>query len=618
VAGTEASVKCRSTRSALNLRGDRAEFQSVKILSKYVLREHLGPLVFSLTALTSLLLLNYIAKSIGNLVGKGLPWSVIGEFVGLSVPFTFAMTLPMAVLVAVLYAFSRLAAENEITAMKASGVGLARLLIPVTIGATFLSVFMIGFNDQILPRSNHRLRTLMEDIARKKPTFALHSQVINEVSPGKLYLRAGHLDDASDRMREVVIYDLGDPSRRRTIYADSGTMALTAGGDLELNLFHGSMQDLQQATPTELQRVYYAVNHIRVKGVGNTLTRSTNDTYKSEREMGICEMQHDVEISERTDLTVRQELRYALVNGVRMAATGSMMPAPLAPGMPGNPFVPRRSLGRMYCDLIQNLFHTNVAQAQGVPAHKPIPQSAGQAPQAGQALPPSAGRGPIGARGLPPSAGRAPIGAQGLPPSAGGAAIENDPSIIRPAPVPAPPPMAAHGVAVPGEAAPTPVLPTAAAASLSSISAVIDADRARIEDNRRTNSTFNVEIQKKFAISIACSIFVLLGAPIALRFPRGGVGLVIGVSFAVFGLYYVGLIAGEPLAENGVISPFWAMWASNVVFTIAGIILLARVGRIGSTARGGDISELKDTLRGWVARLGFPSRKADVEPQQAV
>ncbi len=233
----------------MNLTIDRAEFQTVKILSKYALREHLGPLLFSLTALTSLLLLNYIAKNIGNLVGKGLPWSVIGEFVGLSVPFTFAMTLPMAVLVAVLYAFSRLAAENEITAMKASGVSLGRLLVPTLVAAAGLSLFMIAFNDQVLPRSNHQLRTLMEDIARKKPTFALHAQVINEVSPGKLYLRAGQLDESSDRMREVVIYDLGDASRRRTIYADSGTMGLTAEGDLKLNLFHGVIQDVQKANP---------------------------------------------------------------------------------------------------------------------------------------------------------------------------------------------------------------------------------------------------------------------------------------------------------------------------------------------------------------------------------
>ena len=228
----------------------------MKILKRYALQEHVGPLVFALGALTSLLLLNYIAKNIGQLVGKGLPWSVIAEFVGLSVPFTVAMTMPMAVLVAVLYAFSRLAAENDITALNASGVGLSRLLTPVLIGASVIALAMIGFNDQILPRSNHRLRTLMEDIARKKPTFALHARVINEVSPGKLYLQAGHLDDASDRMREVVIYDLGDPTRRRTIYADSGTMALTPNGDLALVLYDGSMQEVQKANPGELQRLY--------------------------------------------------------------------------------------------------------------------------------------------------------------------------------------------------------------------------------------------------------------------------------------------------------------------------------------------------------------------------
>ena len=102
------------------------QIPSVKIIHKYVLREHAGPLVFALSALTSLLLLNYIAKQFGNLVGKGLPWAVIGQFFGLSVPFTLAMTLPMAVLVSTLYAFSRLAAENEVTALKANGVRIMR------------------------------------------------------------------------------------------------------------------------------------------------------------------------------------------------------------------------------------------------------------------------------------------------------------------------------------------------------------------------------------------------------------------------------------------------------------------------------------------------------------
>src|SRR4029453_17863772 len=90
----------------------------VKIINRYVLKEHIGPFVFALSALTSLLLLQYIARKFGALVGRGLSWQVIGEFFLLSIPFTVAMTLPMAILVAVLYAFSRLGPEKKAQASK--------------------------------------------------------------------------------------------------------------------------------------------------------------------------------------------------------------------------------------------------------------------------------------------------------------------------------------------------------------------------------------------------------------------------------------------------------------------------------------------------------------------
>ena len=105
----------------------------VKIIHRYILKEHVGPFVFALSALTSLLLLQYIARKFGDLVGRGLSWQVITEFMLLSIPFTLAMTLPMAVLVSVLYAFSRLAAENEVTALKAGGVSARSLMWPSVI-----------------------------------------------------------------------------------------------------------------------------------------------------------------------------------------------------------------------------------------------------------------------------------------------------------------------------------------------------------------------------------------------------------------------------------------------------------------------------------------------------
>jgi lipopolysaccharide export LptBFGC system permease protein LptF len=132
----------------------------------------------------------------------------------------------------------------------------------------------------------------------------------------------------------------------------------------------------------------------------------------------------------------------------------------------------------------------------------------------------------------------------------------------------------------------------------------IEASRARMLENRTTMNRYDVEIQKKFALSAACVVFVLIGAPIALRFPRGGVGLVIGVSLGVFAIYYIGLIAGESLADRAFLTPFWAMWAANVILTAVGLVLLVRMGREGATSRGGDLSEFTDGLRSFFAKIG--------------
>ena len=115
----------------------------------------------------------------------------------------------MAVLLAVLYAFSHLAADNEITAMRASGISVYQILAPVLAWGVFMSAFNFVFVDQVLPRSNARLRGLLIDIGRKKPTFELREQVINEVPPSQYFLRAGRIDAATGRLRDITIYDVG-------------------------------------------------------------------------------------------------------------------------------------------------------------------------------------------------------------------------------------------------------------------------------------------------------------------------------------------------------------------------------------------------------------------------
>ena len=128
----------------------------------------------------------------------------------------------------------------------------------------------------------------------------------------------------------------------------------------------------------------------------------------------------------------------------------------------------------------------------------------------------------------------------------------------------------------------------------------------RIEMARHEHNRFGVEIQKKFSLAAACIVLVLVGAPIALRFPTGGVGLVFGVSFLIFAIYYVGLIGGEALSDKAIIAPFWAMWAVNIIFAIVGLLLMTRMGHEGVTSRGGGFGETIDSVRGWFSRRRSP------------
>jgi lipopolysaccharide export system permease protein len=506
----------------------------VKILHKYVLKEHIGPLVFALTALTSLLLLQYIAKRFGDLVGKGLPWTIIAEFLGLSIPLTVALSMPMAVLVSTLYAFSRLASENEITAMKAGGISMRSVLTPVLWAALGVTLTMVAFNDQVLPRANHKLRTLQGDIAQKKPSFGLREQVINEVSPGRLYLRAARLSKSSNRMKDVTIYDVADATRRRTVYADSGNMVMLPNrSDLQLTLYSGTLNDVPVSTPQQLQRVYFDAEQIRVAGVGNEFKQTTNDTFKGEREMSVCEMENQAAQAHKTLATTRSQFRRTLAlarkRKVKLSqdVLGTKLNDPISIG-----------LGTAYCKLL-DYFHVKTAGAQMLSSPKP-----------GQRVPLSSGR----------------------------------PDTLRR-----------------GRELPTPALTDA------QIPAEIDGIRVRLDDARRTENGYEVEIQKKFALAAACLVFVLLGAPIALRFPRGGVGLTIAVSLIVFALYYVGLIGGESLARRGIIPPFISMWGTNLIFTVLALILLSKMGSENTSGRGGDLREVMKSIR-WKLKHGRGSR----------
>jgi lipopolysaccharide export system permease protein len=599
----------------------------VKILSKYILREHVGPFTFALTALTSLMILNFISRQFGELVGKGLPASVIAEFFALSIPFTVALTLPMSVLVAVLYAFSRLAAENEVTALKASGVSPWRLVTPALAWGTVMSLFLLGFNDQVLPRANFQLKTLQDAIAQTKPTFLLKDQVINAIQEERLYLKAGRIDRSNGHMKEIVIYDLSSADRRRTIYADSGAIGFASNQkDLALDLFSGQMQTVSTDNPGQLDRLFYDSDRIIVRNVGSQFEKAKGDTLsRGDRELGVCAMQK--KLTNVLPVYKQNQAEYldALMAAKLTKETGRPVTVPVhVPSKRIRPEEPK-NLAWAYCRVLARLVGVKAAEAavpdatvlhavqdtvKRTPRDSARQDSVRRAATADSAKRAGAA---AGAAAPPTPPGSTVILGTSTPPAPGSPGAT---------PVPAP---ATAPVTTPAQPAqPTkfsdPFLAKTKADSDKAYAAqrrIAESEVAervshaadvklRYEISQRTKNRFEIEINKKFALAAACLIFVMLGAPLALRFPRGGVGLVLLVSLIVFALYYVGLIGGESLANKGLIPPFWAMWGTNVILTIVGLILLLRMGHEENSGRGGNWTDRWDKVRALLGRHRQP------------
>ena len=521
----------------------------LRLLDRYILRQTLAPFFFALAALTSILLLNQVARRLPKLVGKGLPWSVIGEVFALTIPFIIVMTLPMALLLAILYAFTHLGADNEITAMKASGVSIRQMLAPVLFAGAIMACVTFYVTDQIHPRSNARLKALISDIGRKKPTLELAEQAINPIPPSNLFLRAGRVDANSGRLKDVAIYDLGQVDSRRIIYADSGLIGYAPGGvDVRLRLWHGTIHETKSATPELFQVTDFEVNTIRVRDVGNELSRRTDDEVgRGEREMSICELLAEVRSAEAQRLDETQDLLVLARSDLRRLLALSPPPPPTSTGA---------GASRGYCAVIgwlKSVLTPGTAEAQ-------------QGTQRPPRLPPA---------GIRPRRSR---GQQAVvPPDRGALELRS-----------------------------SEVLGTSLALSNWSDA---QAAQARIDGARSRAAIYLVEVHKKWAISAACIVFVLLGVPIALRFPRGGMGIVIGGGLLIFTIADVGLIAGESLGKRGVLPPALAIWTTNVVMALAGLWGLTRVSRESGSTRGGDMGELFATLAAALKRP-FQRRRA--------
>ncbi|MXY49801.1 MAG: YjgP/YjgQ family permease [Gemmatimonadetes bacterium] len=399
-------------------------------LYRYVFKAHVGPFLFSFVITTFILVMDIIFQIADLIIGKNLDLFIVLEVFFLNLAWIVAVSIPMSVLVASLMAFGRLAADNEVTALKAGGVSFFQMVSPVLLAGILLGSGHLFFMDVILPEANYRARSLMNDIHRARPTLLFTAGIFMKEIPGYSIL-IDRVNPRNNEIESITIYETENMRYPRLMTAKSGEFHVNeTGSRLDLMLYDGELLQQDESSGRYLKEIF-----------------------------------------ERQRFTIRTEPA-----GVQRSEAGV----------------------RGDRELNIQMMRARIDEWQQ------------EIDEASSKL-------------------------------------------------------------VPG-----PVYPDAKADSL-------EAERDRAERTvslrQRQKNSYIVEIHKKYAISAACFVFVLIGAPLGVRIRRGSIGVGVGVSLCFFLLYWACLLGGEELADRDMIDPVWAMWAANIVIGVPGAVLVWVTGR---------------------------------------
>lgn len=460
----------------------------MKLLTRYIIKEHIAPFFFALAVIMFILLMNFLVKYIGQIFGKGLSTFVILKLIALNLAWMLALAVPMATLVAVLMAYGRLSADNEITILKSSGISIFKIIRPALYLGLGLTLVMIYFNDQILPETNHQAKVLFNAIREKKPTLQLEEHVFYELD--KFTFTINHIEKPlaeewlavssllgpeyydktdTDRLRDITIFDRSEMIKDVTIIAREGYMVYsTARRSIVFTLFEGEFHEYNNRKPEEYQRSLFARHVVNIPAE-EFMFEERDDEYRSDREMDISMMREKI-AGFRQQIQV-QEKKVAEHINTNFRYIDQLIGKLVADSLKHNP--DSAAIAQIDASLWSN-------------ARQNARRTAERSEQQMRTY------------------------------------------------------------------------------------------QSMIENQERSINKFLVEIHKKFSIPFASIVFVLVGAPLGVMARKGSMGVAISMSISFFMLYWIFLIGGEDLADRKFLTPFFAMWAPNIIVGIGGLYLTWR------------------------------------------
>ena len=193
------------------------------ILDRYILREMVVPFLLGLAIFTSILLIVRILKLVELVVNRGVPLAQMVRIFSYILPAFLEVTVPMALLLAILVAFGRLSSDSEIIAMRAAGISLYRLLVPVAIFAGVVALLTGWLSVTARPWGNSHLRQGLYEIVKTRAAAGIKPKVFNDEFKN-LVIYVDRIRPASDLLEGILVADTRDPSLHNTVYAETGRL----------------------------------------------------------------------------------------------------------------------------------------------------------------------------------------------------------------------------------------------------------------------------------------------------------------------------------------------------------------------------------------------------------
>lgn len=278
-----------------------------------VIKSYLGPFVMTFFISLFILLMQFLWKYIDDLVGKGLEWYVIAQLLFYASSTFVPLALPLAILLSSLMTFGNLGENYELVAMKAAGISLRKIMMPLIAMSIVTSIIAFYFSNNVLPIANLKFKSLLYDVREKKLALDIKEGVFYNGIEG-FTIRVGTKEADDKTLRDILIYDHRDRKGNVNVtVADSGMMELTPdGANLVFTLYsgHNYLERTDQKNyrqNKQQQMTWFSEETRKFNLVDFELSRTNEDLFRNNYSMLNIRQLDKAEDSLLDDMRAKQE-----------------------------------------------------------------------------------------------------------------------------------------------------------------------------------------------------------------------------------------------------------------------------------------------------------------------